>query len=296
MRRGTYSIVARDPATGELGAAVHSHWFAVGAIVPWVRAGVGAVCTQSVAEPAYGPRILDLLARGSGARAALDQLLAEDESARFRQVGAVDARGGVGVRTGEGAIAFAGHETGAGFSAQANMMAHATVWGAMARAYDAAAGPLARRLQAALHAAEGQGGDVRGRQSAALLVAPAHGEPWQARVDLRVEDHADPLVELRRLLDLQRAYELAGDADELMGEGRAEEAAGRYMRASELAPDSDELLFWAGLAIAQNGDVRAGADAVRRAAAIHPGWLTLLERLSPDFAPAGEAVRRALEE
>jgi uncharacterized Ntn-hydrolase superfamily protein len=149
---------------------------------------------------------------------------------------------------------------------------------------------------AALEGAEAEGGDVRGCQSAALLVAPAHGEPWQARVDLRVEDHADPLAELRRLLDLQQAYELAGDADELMGEGRAEEAAGRYMRASELAPDSDELLFWAGLAIAQNGDVRAGADAVRRAAAIHPGWLTLLERLSPDFAPAGEAVRRALEE
>jgi uncharacterized Ntn-hydrolase superfamily protein len=147
---------------------------------------------------------------------------------------------------------------------------------------------------AALEAAEGEGGDVRGRQSAALLVTPATGEPWQARIDLRVEDHADPLGELRRLLGLKRAYELAGEGDELMGEGRADEAAGRYLRASELAPDSDELLFWAGLAIAQNGDVAGGADAVRRAADAHAGWLTLLDRLSPDFAPAGNAVRREL--
>jgi hypothetical protein len=149
-------------------------------------------------------------------------------------------------------------------------------------------------LMTALEGAEAEGGDVRGRQSAALLVVPAEGEPWQARLDLRVEDHADPLGELRRLLGLQRAYELAGDADELMGEGRADEAAGMYLRASELAPQSDELLFWAGLAIAQRGDVAAGADAVRRAVAVHPGWLTLLERLSPEFAPAGGAVRRAL--
>jgi len=125
-------------------------------------------------------------------------------------------------------------------------------------------------------------------------VTPAQGERWQARMDLRVEDHADPIAELRRLLGLQRAYELAGEADELMGAGRAEEAAERYLRASELAPHSDELLFWAGLAIAQRGDLAAGADAVRRAAQIHPGWLTLLERLSPEFAPAGEAVRREL--
>jgi hypothetical protein len=125
-------------------------------------------------------------------------------------------------------------------------------------------------------------------------VAPEQGEPWRARLDLRVEDHSDPLGELRRLLALQRAYELAGDADELMGVGRADEAAALYVRASELAPQSDELLFWAGLAIAQRGDVAAGADAVRRAALVNAGWLTLLERLSPEFAPAGDAVRRAL--
>jgi uncharacterized Ntn-hydrolase superfamily protein len=295
MRRGTYSIVARDPATGELGAAVHSHWFAVGAIVPWVRAGVGAVCTQSVAEPAYGPRILDLLARGSGARAALDQLLAEDESARFRQVGVVDAHGGVGVHTGEGCIAFAGHETGAGLSAQANMMARATVWGAMARAYDAAAGPLARRLQAALHAAEGQGGDVRGRQSAALVVARPGDEPWRHRVDVRVDDHSQPLAELDRLLDLSDAYALATEGDDLVGEGRHEEAGRRYAAAAEIAPGNDELLFWAGLAAAQAGDLPTALDRVRAAIAIHPGWRDLLGRLEPEIAPGAPAVSEALD-
>jgi hypothetical protein len=146
----------------------------------------------------------------------------------------------------------------------------------------------------ALEAAEGEGGDVRGRQSAALLVVPPDGEPWQFRIDLRVDDHPDPVAELRRLLSLQRAYDLAGQADELMGEGRAAEAAPRYVRAAELAPESDELLFWAGLALAQTGDLDGGVDAVRRAAARHPGWLDLLDRLSPDFAPAGPAVRRAL--
>jgi uncharacterized Ntn-hydrolase superfamily protein len=293
---GTYSIVALDPGTGELGAAVQSHWFSVGSLCPWARPGIGAVATQSVVEPAHGPHALDRLQRGDDAAAALAGVLQEDALAAVRQVGVVDARGRVAVHTGAQCIREAGHATGEHWTCQANMMARATVPDAMSAAFDQARGDLAGRLMAALKGAEAEGGDVRGRQSAALLVAPAHGEPWQARVDLRVEDHADPLAELRRLLDLQRAYELAGDADELMGEGRAEEAASRYMRASELAPDSDELLFWAGLAIAQNGDVRAGADAVRRAAAIHPGWLTLLERLSPDFAPAGEAVRRALEE
>jgi uncharacterized Ntn-hydrolase superfamily protein len=294
MRRGTYSIVARDPATGELGAAVHSHWFAVGPIVPWVRAGIGAVCTQSVAEPAYGPRILDLVERGVGAGPALQQLLAGDEAARFRQVGVVDADGAVAVHTGEGCIAFAGHATGAGFSAQANMMARATVWDAMVRAYEGASGPLARRLQAALHAAEGQGGDVRGRQSAALVVARAGDEPWRHSIDVRVDDHPHPLAELDRLLDLAHAYALATEGDDLVGEGRHDEAGRRYAAAAEIAPDNDELLFWAGLAAAQAGDLPTALDRVRAAIAIHAGWGDLLERLQPDVAPAAPAVREAL--
>ena len=174
------------------------------------------------------------------------------------------------------------------------MMARETVPLAMSAAFERAEGDLAERLMVALEGAEAEGGDVRGRQSAAIVVAAASGEPWRLQVDLRVEDHADPVAELRRLLTLQRAYGLAGEADELMGEGRYDEAAPLYLRAAELAPQSDELLFWAGLAIAQKGDVEAGADAVRRAIGQHPGWATLLERLSPEFAPAGEAVRRAL--
>jgi uncharacterized Ntn-hydrolase superfamily protein len=291
---GTYSIAALDPDTGELGAAVQSHWFSVGSLCTWARPGVGAIATQSVVEPAHGPHALDRLALGEDAAAALAGVLAGDALAQVRQVGVVDARGRVAVHTGADCIPEAGHATGAHWTCQANMMARATVPDAMSAAFAQAGGDLAERLMTALEGAEAEGGDVRGRQSAALIVAPAQGEPWEARIDLRVEDHADPVGELRRLLGLQRAYELAGEADELMGEGRADEAAGRYVRAFELAPESDELLFWAGLAIAQNGDVPAGADAVRRAAAVHPGWLTLLERLSPDFAPAGEAVRREL--
>jgi uncharacterized Ntn-hydrolase superfamily protein len=291
---GTYSIVARDPASGELGAAVQSHWFSVGSLCTWAWPGVGAVATQSVVEPGHGPHALDRLRRGDVAADALAGVLAADELAVVRQVGVVDAQGRVAAHTGADCIPEAGHTVGEHWTCQANMMARATVPAAMSAAFEQADGDLAERLVRALEAAEGEGGDVRGRQSAALLVVPPDGEPWQFRIDLRVDDHPDPVAELRRLLSLQRAYDLAGQADELMGEGRAAEAAPRYVRAAELAPESDELLFWAGLALAHTGDLAAGVDAVRRAAARHPGWLDLLDRLSPDFAPAGAAVRRAL--
>jgi uncharacterized Ntn-hydrolase superfamily protein len=294
MRRGTYSIVARDAQTGEAGAAVHSHWFAVGPVVPWVRAGVGAVCTQSVAEPAHGPAVLDRLQDGASAAQALRSVLAGDAEAAVRQVGVVDARGEVAVHTGERCIAFAGHQAGAGFAAQANMMASPSVWPAMARAFEAAAGPLARRLLAALHAAEEQGGDVRGRQSAALVVAPASGEPWRRTVDVRVDDHPEPLAELDRLLGLADAYELATQGDDLLALGRHAEAGERYARAARIAPDNDELRFWAGLAAAQAGDLPRALEDVRAAIAVHPGWRDLLGRLQEDIAPGAEAVRRAL--
>ncbi len=231
---------------------------------------------------------------GAAAGDALEELLAADPLRAVRQVGVVDAQGGVAVATGADCIAHAGDARGDGFSCQANMMERDTVPAGMAAAFEAADGDLAARLMAALHGAQAEGGDIRGRQSAALLVAPAEGEAWRARVDLRVEDHTDPLAELDRLLVLQRAYELAGSADELMAAGRADEAGALYRRAAELAPGSDELLFWAGLAVAHTGDVVEGAAAVRRAADVQPNWLVLLDRLSPDFAPAGEAVRREL--
>jgi uncharacterized Ntn-hydrolase superfamily protein len=295
MRHGTYSIVALDPATGELGAAVQSHWFSVGSLCICARAGVGAAATQSVVEPAHGPNALDRLAAGEDAAAALAGVLAADPLAAVRQVAVVDARGAVAVHTGPDCIPCAGDATGPTWSCQANMMERDTVPQAMSAAFAASTGPLEDRLMAALEAAEAEGGDVRGRQSAALVVVPAEGEPWRARVDLRVEDDADPIAELRRLLGLQRAYALAGEGDELLAAGQAAEAGERYRRAHELAPESDELLFWAGLAMARAGDLEAGAEAVRRAAEVHPNWLLLLERLSPEFAPAGPEVLRALE-
>ena len=294
MRHGTYSIVARDPETGELGAAVQSHWFAVGSLCTWARPGVGAVATQSVVEPAYGPNALDRLAEGDGAADALGELLAADPLAAVRQVAVVDAEGEVAVHTGADCIPCAGDVHGPHWSCQANMMATDRVPAAMSEAFERSEGDLADRLMTALDAAEGAGGDVRGRQSAALIVVPADGEPWQMRVQLRVEDHADPVGELRRLLVLHRAYELAGRADELMASGRAADAGSLYRRAADMAPASEELLFWSGLALAHTGDLDTGVDAVRRAIDSHDGWGLLLDRLSTDFAPAGPEVRQAL--
>ncbi len=296
VRRGTYSIVARDPESGALGVAVQSHWFSVGSVVSWARAGVGAVATQSIADPAYGPNALDLLEQGVSPQDALDRLTGEDQRQAFRQVAVVDAHGRVATHTGASCMAYAGHESGDGFSVQANMMASAEVWPAMARAFDASSGPLARRLIAALRAAEGAGGDVRGRQSSAIVVAPPEGEPWRLLVDLRVEDHPEPLDEIERLLDLSDAYRLASEADELVGQGRHDEAAERYVRAAELAPGNHELIFWAGMSAAEGGDMATALERVRAAIAMQPGWAELLERLEPEIAPSAAAVRAALRD
>ena len=293
MRNGTYSIVARDRATGELGVAVQSHWFSVGSVVSWARPGVGAVATQSVAEVAHGPNALEHLGRGLDAAGAIGVVLSGDEQARYRQLGVVDAQGRAAAHTGADCIAFAGDVVGEGFACQANMMASNTVPDAMASAYATHKGDLAERLMAALEAAEAAGGDVRGHQSAALLVVPAQGEPWRTRFDIRVEDHDQPLMELRRLLRFSRAYEMAGEADELAAEGAHEEATKLYVRAAELAPEADELTFWAGLGVAAQ-DLQEGVELVRRAAAVKPSWLTLLERLSDELAPTAQAVRQAL--
>ena len=290
----TYSLVARDSDTGGLGVAVQSHWFSVGSIVTWAEPGVGAVATQSIAEPAYGPRLLARLRAGEEPRAALDAELAADDSARFRQVAVVNGAGQLAAHTGDGCIPDAGHVEGDGFSAQANMMASPGVWPAMATEFERSGGPLARRLLAALDAGQVAGGDVRGQQSAALLVVPADGEAWTRTVELRVEDHTEPLAELRRLLDLHDAYELADRADNLAGEGRHGEAAELYVRAAEAAPANVELSFWAGLGVAASGDLDAGAARVAAAIEAHPGWGELLVRLESEIAPSAEAVRRAL--
>ena len=210
----TYSIVARDPKTGELGVAVQSHWFAVGPLVPWAEAGVGAVATQSFVDASYGKLGLDLLRAGRSGPDTLKGLLAADENREVRQVAIVDASGKVAAHTGAKCIPMAGHRVGEGYSVQANLMLGEQVWPAMAKAFESTEGDLAARMLAALEAAQAAGGDIRGKQSAALIVVSGKptGRSWQDRVfDLRVDDHPEPVAELRRLVVLQRAYNLMNE-------------------------------------------------------------------------------------
>ena len=253
----TYSIVARDPATGELGIGVQSHWFAVGAVVPWARPGVGAVATQSLVEVSYGPNALELPAAGEPATVALERLVAADPGSPVRQVAVIDSRGRTATHTGANCIGFAGHVAGEGVSCQANMMRSPTVWGAMLDRIQRGGRPAGRPPARGLDAAEAEGGDARGRRSAALLVVPAEGETWEAGVSLRVDDHPEPLAELRRLLELNSAYAVINQAEILSSEGRHEEAGSLFTEAGKLAPESHELRFWAGLGARSGGRSRS---------------------------------------
>jgi uncharacterized Ntn-hydrolase superfamily protein len=278
----TYSIVARDERTGQLGVAVQSHYFGVGSLVSWAEAGVGAVATQSVPDPAYGPRGLELMGEGTSAPEALHRLLSEDEHEAVRQVAMVDRHGRVAAHTGARCIREAGHRVADGVSAQANIMRRPTVPDAMVGAYRSAAGDLADRLLAALEAAEGEGGDLRGRQSAALLiVAPkASGKPAEERpVDLRVEDHRDPVGELRRLMSLGRAYERVDIADQLAAAGDFEAALVEYGAAHDEHPDNAELAFWHGVALAARGREGEARPLLECAYRESEGWRELLRRL-----------------
>lgn len=295
----TYSIVARDPQTARLGVAVQSHGFSVGPIVPWSEAGVGVVATQSFVEPTYGRDGLRLMADGVSAPQALARLLAADEGSALRQVAMVDARGGVAAHTGERCVPAAGHVLGEGFSCQANMMRNGTVWNAMAAAYRATEGDFAARLMAALHAAEAEGGDIRGRQSAAMLiVAPSgSGRPWahaDVLVDLRVEDHPEPLAELERLLTLQQAWTHAEEGDRRMDAGDMAGALEELSAAERLMPENIELRFWKGVTLAEHGhesEARAVlADVFRE----DPKWVELMRRLpvaDPALAAPGLVER-----
>jgi uncharacterized Ntn-hydrolase superfamily protein len=269
----TYSIVARDAETGELGVAVQSHYFQVGPVVPWGLAGIGAVATQSVVNVSFGPLGVELMRLGYGARQALDAVLAADSERESRQCAMVDAHGLAAAHTGSRCIAEAGHRVGEGYSVQANLMERATVWDAMAEAYEAARGPLAERLLAALDAAEAEGGDIRGRQSAAMVawVGRPSGRSWEDRpVDLRVEDHPEPLMELRRLLRYRRAYQSAANGD-VTG----------HRRALELAPEVTQLQVFAGLALAQAQEWDEALPLLRQAMADEPRWVETLRRMVP---------------
>ena len=280
----TFSIVARDPKTGDMGVAVQSHWFSVGSIVTWAEAGVGAVATQSFVDPGYGLKGLGLMRTGTSAPDALARLVKDDPQPDGRQVAMIDAAGRVNAYTGTSAVASAGHIVGEQFSVQANMMANEKVWPAMAEAYRRAPGDLADRLLAALDAAQAAGGDARGRQSAALLVVKANGtgRPWVGAdklFELRIEDHPQPLVELRRLLRLQRAYGHANRGDELMTEKKVDAALVEYAAASKLAPEIVELPFWHAVTLASIGREAEAAPIFKAVFAKEPLWLEMLDRL-----------------
>ncbi len=281
----TYSIVARDPSSGQMGVAVQSHWFSVGPIVPWAEAGVGAVATQSFSEPAYGPLGLELMRMGRSAPEALQALVSTDAEQAVRQVAMIDVTGRVAAHTGGRCIQAAGHIVGDQYSVQANLMDSPTVWKAMARAFESAEGDLAERLLAALEAAEGEGGDLRGRQSAAILVVSGEstGKPWVDRLfDLRVEDHPQPVSELRRLVQLQRAYHKLNEGDELWTKGEVDNAMEAYRQATEMVPDeatNGEAPFWVGVTLAASGEVNEAIPYLARAYAQDVRWAELVTRL-----------------
>jgi uncharacterized Ntn-hydrolase superfamily protein len=259
----TYSIVARDEETGEFGVAVQSHYFQVSPAVPWALAGVGAVATQSQVNISYGPLGLDLLQAGYTAEQALTALTSGDPLGDVRQCAIVDAAGGVAAHTGSKCIPAAGHQLGDGFSCQANLMEKDTVWSAMAHAYRSSDAPLAERMMAALEAAEAEGGDIRGKQSAAMLVVTGSpkGRFWEDRIiDLRVEDAAAPLPELRRLLRIKRAYLTLSAADRLSDSGDKAASRAKAQEAIRIAPEMVEIRFWTGLEMAIDGDIDGGVE------------------------------------
>lgn len=280
----TYSIVARDPQTGEMGVAVQSHWFSVGTVVTWAQAGVGAVATQSLADPAYGPLGLQFMKLGRSAPEALTSILAGDGGREVRQVAMIDAQGLVATHTGKLCIADAGHITDQQqqFSVQANLMANDKIWPAMAKAYREHKGDLADRMVAALQAAQSAGGDIRGKQSAALLVVAGEstGKSWvDRRFDLRIEDHAEPIKELKRLVRIQRAYHHMNAGDVAIEHKDFELATREYGAAATLAPDIVEIPFWHAVALVGGGQLEVALPIFKQVFAREPIWAELIPRL-----------------
>ena len=290
----TYSIGARDPDTGEIGAAVQSHWFSVGPLVIWAEAGVGAVATQSMVDPRYGWRGIQMMREGFSAMEVLETLTAQDPAPQIRQVAMIDAGGLVVAHTGPNCIAEAGHKVGRGYSVQANLMEKSTVPDAMAEAFEKAEGPLAERLLTALYAAEEEGGDIRGRQSAAIVVVRAKpsGQPWNDRlVDLRVEDHPDPVNELYRLLRLHRGYEQMNAGDLAMEEGDLAGAERAYATAVSMMPGSLEARFWHAVALINAGQEEKALPMFAEIFARGENWRELTPRLvPPGFLKADDAT------
>jgi uncharacterized Ntn-hydrolase superfamily protein len=278
----TFSIVARDPATGELGVAVQSHWFSVGSIVAWAEAGVGAVATQSFVDPSYGKNGLDLMRSGRSAPETLKELLGKDEAREVRQLAMIDAQGRVDAFTGKNDIQAAGHIVGNNSSVQANLMLNDKIWPAMAHAFENTKGDLADRMLAALDAAQLAGGDIRGRQSAALIVVTGKptGQAWKDRTfDLRVDDSPEPLKELRRLVTLQRAYNHMNAGDLAVEKKDNEGALREYGAAEKLVPNNAEMIYWHAVALVNMGRVDDSLPLFQKVFAMDPNWRTLTPRL-----------------
>jgi uncharacterized Ntn-hydrolase superfamily protein len=278
----TYSIVARDSVSGEMGVAVQSHWFSVGTVVSWAEAGVGVVATQSFVNVSFGVRGLELLKEGKSPQQALDILLSDDENADVRQVAIIDTKGRVAAHTGKNCIEAAGHQTGNNFSAQANLMLKNTVWNAMANAFENSSGPLAERLITALEAAENEGGDIRGKQSAVLLIVKGEstGKVWEDKlVDIRVDDHAEPLKELRRIYKVHVAYELMNDGDDAVTEGNMKLALKKYAEAEKLFPDNLEMKFWHAVTLVENDKLEDALPLFKEVFAKNKNWKILTPRL-----------------
>jgi uncharacterized Ntn-hydrolase superfamily protein len=289
----TYSIVARDAETGQIGVAVQSHYFAVGSVVTWVEAGVGAVATQSLADPAYGKLGLDLMRAGRSAPDTLAGLVASDPMSAIRQVGMVDAEGRVAAHTGALAIGEAGHLVGEGFTVQANMMLRPTVWPAMAEAYRSTPGELVDRLLGALDAAEAEGGDIRGRQSAAILIVAGKstGRPWADKLyDIRVDDAPEPLKEIRRLVSVARAYIHQRRAQSAVERGDSAAMKREFETAARLIGDNPETRFWHAISLLGTGDLDGGIALLREVAAHDRNWITLAMRLQAPLLKTDPAM------
>jgi uncharacterized Ntn-hydrolase superfamily protein len=279
----TYSIVARDTDSGRLGVAAQSCYFALGSVLPWARAGVGAVASQSMVDPGYGPRCLDLLAGGLPAADALDRVRVADEGREVRQVGLVDAAGRVASFTGALCIDHLSHAAGDGYSAQANMMAGPGVCEAMAEAFESAAGDLAARLVAALVAAEGKGGDARGRMSAAVIVVEGarHDHPWEGVLtDVRVDHHPDPLTELARLVEVAEAYHLCDVAETALMRGDAGAALAGAEAGLTRLPNEGNLRLSYIAALVGVGRTDEAAREVQILVAERPSWEGILRAIT----------------
>ncbi|WP_099092390.1 DUF1028 domain-containing protein [Lutibacter profundi] len=278
----TYSIVARDTVTGEMGVAVQSHWFSVGSLVAWGEAGVGVVATQSFINPSFGPRGLSLLKNGLTPKMAVESLLELDEGREVRQLAILDVQGNVAAYTGKNCIEMAGHIVGDNFSVQANLMEKSTVWPAMAKAFKNSKGALAERLLIALEAAQKEGGDIRGKQSAAILVVKAKstGNSWEDKVvDLRVEDNENPLKEMRRLLTIHTAYEYMNKGDLAVETGNNKLAKEYYMKAQQLNPNNLEMKYWYAVTLANNGELTEATQIFKLIFEQNNKWRELIPRL-----------------